>query len=91
MAFTVIQDRIRAVETVGRVLGNIRTIYHQAKELRDARALYIANTDPAFTAAFNAIFDDPNDRAEIGAMIVDLTALAITDWEANHAAVIGSS
>lgn len=90
MAFDTAQQRIDAVGRVGNILGTLRTVHHFALLLRDARALYQAGTDPAFNAAFDAIFNAAGDRSELSTMIVQLTALVITDWEASHGGVLGT-
>ena len=87
MAFSTARDRIAAVERASNVLGQLRTAYTFGATLRDALALYQAGTDPAFNAAFNALFTQA-DRTELGAMINQLSTL-MTDWETNHAAAIG--
>ena len=84
MSFAAAEQRIDAIEQVGRLLGTLRTVHQFAVHLRDARALYLAATDPAFNAAFEAIFNTSADRTELAAMIAQLTALVITDWEAAH-------
>lgn len=89
MSFSTAQQRIDAIGKVGNILGILRTVHLFAIELRDARALYLAATDPAFNAAFDAIFNAAADRTEVAAMIAQLTALAISDWEANHPDVLG--
>lgn len=87
MAFATAQTRITAVGQAGNVLGQIRTAYTFGVMLRDALALYQAGTDPAFNAAFNALFTQA-DRTELGAMINQLSTL-VADWETNHAAALG--
>ncbi len=87
MAFGTAQQRIAAVERAGNVLGQLRTAYTFGAALRDALALYQAGTDPAFNAAFNALFT-AQDRTELGTMINQLLTL-VADWETNHAAALG--
>lgn len=89
MAFTDAAARLRAADNVRNVLGKIRTVHAMAIELRDVKALYLAGTNPTFNTVFDAIFDTAADRAELGVMIDQLTALCVTDWEANHSAVLG--
>jgi hypothetical protein len=62
-------------------------VYRTAKALSAKLALYQANTDPTFNAAFNAVFDVAGDRAAIADMIGDLNTL-IADWESTHGDVI---
>jgi hypothetical protein len=88
MAFDTATTRITAVERAGNTLGQLRTVYTYAQRLRDAKALYLAGTDPVFNAAFEALFTGA-DRTELATMIDQLTALCITDWEANHPSAIG--
>lgn len=87
MAFATARDRIEAVERASTVLGQLRTAYSFGISLRDALTLYQAGTDPAFNAAFNALFTAA-DRSELNTMITQLTTL-ITGWETNHAAALG--
>ena len=89
MSFATAQQRIDAVGQVGNILGKLRTIHQFAVELRDARALYLAGTDPTFNAAFDAVFNVAGDRSELASVIASLTALAVTDWEGQHGQLIG--
>ena len=89
MSFTAARDRIAAVTKAGAVLGTIRTVHDTAVKLQAMLDLYQAGTDPTFNAAFNAIFNVAGDRSAIAEMIGELTALTITDWETNHADVLG--
>lgn len=89
MAFAQVEQRARAVSHARGVLDRLRGIHQMAIDLRDARALYIAGTDPVFNAAFDALYNAAGDRTELAGMINDLTALVITDWEAVHSAVLG--
>lgn len=84
MSFTAAQQRIDAAQQVSNILGKLHTIHQFAVELRDARALYLAANDPTFNAVFETILNVAADRTEISGMIVDLTALVITDWESLH-------
>lgn len=68
------------------LLPLIRGIYESGRQVQAALALYQANTDPAFNAAVNAIFN-ASERAELGQMLAQINALVI-DWEANHALAI---
>ena len=70
------------------MLGVVRTVHVYAAELKAAIELYQAGTDPTFKAAFNAVFSAA-ERQELGTMINQLTALAVTDWETNHPGVLG--
>lgn len=88
MAFTTAMDRIRAAEQAGEVLGALRTIHRMALRLQAALTLYQGGTDTTFNATFNALFT-PADRTAIAEMIGELSALTITDWEANHADALG--
>lgn len=88
MAFTTATTRIKAIESVARALGTLRTVHAFAHDLRDMVALYQAGTDPVFNAAFNAVFT-AQDRAELSTMINQLTSLVITDWETTHAGALG--
>lgn len=89
MAFEDAEERAKAVGRARNVLGNLRTAHAIAIRLRDDRALYQSGSDPTFNAAFDALYNTPADRTELAAMISDLTALCITDWEAAHRAPLG--
>ena len=88
MAFETADNRIAAVAKAGNLLGMLRTVHDFATTLQAAFALYQSGTDPTFNAAFNAVFS-ASDRQELGTMINQLTALAVTDWEANHPGALG--
>lgn len=90
MAFDTATTRITSVNRVALVLSKIRSVNAFAHDLNDALLLYQSGTDPAFNAAFDAIFNVAADRSELGTMIQQLRNLAITDWEANHPGVIGA-
>lgn len=89
MSFAQAEQRAQAVGHARGVLGRLRTAHTIAVELRDARALYAAGTDPAFNAAFDALYNTAADRTELAAMINQLTALCVTDWEVNHPEALG--
>jgi hypothetical protein len=89
MAWETFETRATAADQVRNLVGNIRTVHFIATQLRDARALYLAGTNPAFNAVFDQLVSTAQDRTELSAMIAALTALVITDWEANHPAVLG--
>lgn len=82
MAFDTAQQRVQALQQAGDLVGLTRTIYAYCAKLKAAKALYAANTDPAFNAAFNALFTTA-DRSELSTMITQLETL-MADWEANH-------
>ena len=88
MSFVTAAARVDAVEKAGNILGTLRTIYIQAKNLKTLKALYVAGSDPVFNAAFEAVFNVAGDRTELAAMIGQLETL-IADWEVNHAAAVG--
>lgn len=89
MSFVTVQNRIDAMYSVSGLLGTIRTIHAHAAELKAARDLYVAGTNPTFNAAFDALFNTAADRNEISTMIADVVALCITNWEQSHAAALG--
>lgn len=90
MAWDTFTTRADAADRVRNLLGTVRTIHVAAQQLRDARALYLAGTDPVFNAVFDQLISTSGDRAELSAMIAQLTGLCITDWEANHPSVLGA-
>lgn len=69
------------------LLGGVRGLYSQAKQIQALLALYGAGTDPKFVAAINTIFSAA-ERTELNAMLTDVNAL-VTAWEANHKAPLG--
>lgn len=89
MAWTDFQARSTATDRVKNIVHALQQVHAIAVNLRDARALYIAGTDPTFNQVFDALMHTAGDRSEVNGMIVQLTALAITDWEAAHAALLG--
>lgn len=87
MAFETTTIKIRAVNRAGNVLGRLRTLYSNAKEIQAALELYQAGTDPAFNAAVDALFSSA-ERADLGVMLGNINTL-VTAWETNHAAALG--
>ena len=82
MAFETAQTKIRAVGRAGNVLGLLRTIYAHMDELQTMLATYQAGTDPALSAALNAVYTVA-ERGELATMIGQLNTLK-ADWEAKH-------
>ncbi len=91
MAWTNFNDRAQAADVVRNLVGQLRTVHAAAVQLRDARALYLAGTDATFNAVFDQLISTAGDRTEISGVITQLTALVITDWEANHPSLLGLS
>lgn len=89
MAWTDFDARADAAIRVRNVALLLRQAHQIATQLRDAKALYAAGTDPVFNAVFDRLINTPGDRTEAGGMIDQLTALCVTDWEAAHAALLG--
>lgn len=65
------------------VLADARNAYQGLVRVRDHLALYQAGTDVEFTAAVDGFFS-PEERMELGAIAVKMTAL-VEDLAANHA------
>jgi len=86
MAYETTQAKVRAVARAGNALGLARTIYVHMAELSAMLATYQSGTDPALTAALNAVYS-AGERAELATVIGQLRALK-SDWEANHADLI---
>lgn len=89
MAWTDFDARVNAVDRVRNIRHMLQQVRTIALVLRDAKALYAAGTDPTFNAVFNQLINTPGDRTEAGGMIDQLTALCVTDWEANHPELLG--
>lgn len=84
MAFENTNTKRAALELAGNTQGQIRTVHSIAKSLAAQLATYQAGTDPTLNQAFNALYTAP-ERAVLAEVIQELSGLAITDWEANHA------
>lgn len=82
MAFETTQTKVAAVGRAGNALGLARTIYVHMAELSAMLATYQAGTDPALTAALNAVYS-PAERQELAAVIGQLNTLK-ADWEVNR-------
>ena len=82
MAFETTTNKIRAVNRAGNILGLLRTVYGQMEELIAAAALYQSGSDPAFNAAFNALFTAV-ERAAIADIIRQIATFK-TDWDETH-------
>lgn len=89
MAWTDFQARSSATDRVKNIVHALQQVHVIAITLRDARALYQAGTDPTFNQVFDALIHTAGDRTEVNGMIVQLTALALTDWETAHSALLG--
>jgi hypothetical protein len=69
------------------LLDQVRSIYSQCKNAQANLVLYQAGTNAAFNAAINTLHP-PAERTELNQMLTQINSL-ITDWETNHADVIG--
>lgn len=84
MAWATYDARTDATDRVRNLIGTLRTVHALAVILRDGKDLYQAGTDPVFNAVFNELINSAADRTELAAMINQLTALCVTDWEVVH-------
>jgi uncharacterized protein YciW len=87
MAFETAPAKVTAITKAGAILNLVRAAHDIGTRLQAAVVLYQSNTDPAFNAAFNALFS-PTERQELATMIAGLTSV-MTDWETNHPAALG--
>jgi hypothetical protein len=78
---------LQSVSQATGLLGGIRALYSQAKQMQTLLALYSAGTDAKFTTAVNTIYIAA-ERAELSAMLTQVNAL-VTDWETNHRLPLG--
>lgn len=69
------------------LLPALQSVYASGKQAQALLALYQANTDPAFTAAINALYT-ASEKTELGVMLAQINAL-VTDWELSHRGAIG--
>lgn len=89
MAWANYDARTEATDRVRNLIGTLRTIHALALILRDGKDLYQSGADSVFNTIFNELINTPADRTELSAMINQLTALCITDWEAAHGDALG--
>lgn len=75
------------VRNANNLLDHVRNLYAAGKEIQTLMALYQANSDPAFTAAINALYTTA-ERQELGVMLGQVNTL-VNDWTANHAGAVG--
>jgi hypothetical protein len=85
--FDTSQAKRESVRNANNLLDFIQHIYQSSKATQQLLTLYTAGTDPTFNAAVNALYSTA-ERAELGAMLTDITTL-LTSWEANHKAPLG--
>lgn len=82
MAFSSSDQRINSVNLATSLLGDVRSLYTQAKSVQTKLALYNAGSDATFNAAINALFTSA-DRTELATMLGHINTL-VTAWETNH-------
>jgi hypothetical protein len=80
--------RINSAYAASNLLQLLRAVYHNGKSVQELLARYVANTDPVFTGAVNALFT-ASERQELNAMAQDINSL-VTAWENNHAGALSS-
>jgi hypothetical protein len=85
---TTTRARIDSVQAASGLLTRVHALYVHAKEMQSLLARYQAGTDAAYIAAVNAMYTAA-ERQELAAMLQQANAL-VSDWEANHAGVIGA-
>lgn len=78
--------KIDSVHTASRMIQIVYSVYAQAKSAQALIQLYVANTDPTFNAAVNAMLS-ASERSEIGQVLTQISAF-VTDMETNHASLI---
>jgi len=85
--FDTTRAKITSVTNAAILVQTIQATYRDAKTAQGLLNLYTAGSDTVFNSAVNALFTS-GERSELGQMLTQLNSL-ISDWEANHAAVLG--
>lgn len=83
--FTNFDAKLVSIQSAANLLPLLRGVYQQAKIVQTFLDKYVANNDPIFTAAVNALYTAAQ-RNEMASMSGDFAA--VLNWPTTHASAL---